>query len=70
MQAAGTQFKGFKDIDGTTLTHQHNAERPMGVSDLTDYQKLMVDESGPRQLNSLQHPIGDVKPSSFVPVNH
>lgn len=42
-----------KDPEGNVLSHEHNM--PIQYRhDLAPYQKIMVDESGVRQLNSMQ----------------
>lgn len=56
MQPKGTQFR---DISGNALPSQHNVARSSSAGELEEgYQKDMVNESGPRQLNSMQNPVG------------
>lgn len=50
----------YKDPGGTVLQHEHTEPRPGGPNQLEPYQQLMVSESGPRQLNSMQHLKGRV----------
>jgi len=66
LQPHGTnQFQG---AGGTPLAHQHNEVGAATQGDLPyEYQRKMVDESGPRQLNSFQrHLDSDESPTPSI----
>lgn len=63
MAQLSEQFSKDPTSDLAPNTHVHNAPRPMNASQLEPYQRIMVSEEGPRQLNALQqeldrHPKG------------